>query len=243
MKLEVKIDAKRLQEMAKKANKTIEQNLPKISSKGASSYADNAAMFVPPKVNGTFKKTIPNKLYKRQIKDIRKTLEKLRKFKSKAKKNKNEKAIKKANAIHTKIINYVDALSAGYKYMIRGVKNFKPKTFYFKTKQIANKYKKITTRGLLKVMFGANLLKFNNIPKSIQTLLDKSPDLKKFVSVLNPILKQNKEKQSTMTLTNKAGNISDSLTHIAMDKGKRFALGTMKVQAQLLVKKVCEQFK
>ena len=127
-------------------------------------------------------------------------------------------------------------LHKGYKFAIKGRKNFKAKTFFFKAENIAKKYTRILNRGLLKVMFGAGLLRFNEIPKSIKRLLDKSPNLQKLIARLNPVFRQDRKNQSEMKLTNQAGNVSDSLTNYAMKQGKYHAKKEIKTQAMNIVK-------
>lgn len=236
MNLTVNVNTQKLQQQIKKAEQEINKNLPVITAKGANAFADNAMKYVPPKIGGAFSKTIPAKAYKRQIIDLRKQLEKLQRYKGKAKRNKNEKAVKKAQLFQQKIIKYADALSAGYKFAIKGVQNFHKKTFFYKTKQMAKKFTRIANRGLMKIMFGAGLYTLNEVPKSIGKLLDKSPNLKKFINQLNPIKQMNKMDESKLTMENKAGNISQSLTNIAMRQGKYKAKKQIIKQAKNIVK-------
>ena len=236
MKLTVNVNTQKLQQQIKKAQQEINKNLPVITAKGANAFADNAMKYVPPKIGGTFSKTIPSKAYKRQIVNIRKELERLQKIRGKAKRKKDEKTIKKSRLFQQKIIKYADALNAGYKYAIRGVQNFKKKTFFYKTSQIAKKFTRIANRGLMKIMFGAGLYTLNEVPKSIGRLLEKSPNLKKFVNQLNPIHQMNKKDESKLTMENKAGNISESLANIAMRQGRNKARKQIIKQAKDIVR-------
>jgi len=124
--------------------------------------------------------------------------------------------------------------------MIHGVKNFHKQTFYYKSKQEAKKYEQIANRGLMKVMFGASLTTHNFVPKTIQKLLDKSPNLKKFAPSLNPIVQRNSEDESTMQIQNRAGNLSEKFINGALENGRYYAIATMKKQAELCVKKVVQ---
>lgn len=233
MKLDVKVDLKLLDKKVEQANKAIQDNLPKITSKGATSYADNAQKYMPPKIGGAWSKTIPNKMYNRKISSIKDIFEKI--------KNKS----KPTGDVKGKNHDFLSMLGQKLrrdkiKFYVKG--RLKNKTHYWfaKTKSAARKFTRIFNRGLIKVMFGANLAQ--NKPKSIEKLLDKSPNLNKFAVSLNPINRLNKAKESTITVTNKANDITDSLSATALKIGAAYARGTIKQQSQNVVHDVVKQW-
>lgn len=232
MKLDAKVDLKVLDKKVEQANKAIADNLPKIIAKGATSYADNAQKYMPPKIGGTWSKTIPNKMYNRPITSIKDIFDRIN--------SKGGKTTGKG-----KNHDFLSMLGQKFrrdkiKFYVKG--RLKNKTHYWfaKTKSAARKFTRIFNRGLLKVMFGANLAE--NKPKSIEKLLEKSPNLAKFATSLNPINKINKDKIATITVTNQANDITNNLSSIALRIGAKYARGTIKQQAQNVVYDVVKKW-
>lgn len=232
MKLDVKVELKGLDKKIEQANKAIQDNLPVIIGKGATSYADNAAKHMYPKVNGTWSKTIPNKMYNRPITSIKDVFEKID---SKGGKNSGKGKNHDFLSMLGKAMK-----NEKIKFYVKG--RLKNKVHYWlaKTKSAARKFTRIFNRGLLKVMFGANLAE--NMPKSIQKLLDKSPNLSKFALSLNPVRKINKDKESTITVGNQANDMSNSISARALQVGAAYARGTIKQQAQNVVYDVVKKW-
>lgn len=225
MNIDIKVNTQSLNRKIQQANQAIQKNLPTIVSRGATSYADNAAKHMYPKVNGTWSKNIPNKMYNRKITSIKDIFEKI---KSKGGKTTgNGKNHDYLSMLGKKL--KTDKL----KFIVKGRLKNKVHYWFTKTKSAAKRYTRIFNRGLLKVMFGANLAQ--NMPKSIQKLLDKSTNLKKIVAIANPITRINRDKQSTITVTNKANDINSSISTTALQIGTKYAKGTIKQQAKNVV--------
>lgn len=165
MSVEVTVDDKIFRQKMEQYKKTVGQALPQITNKGGNKYAEWSMMYVPPKNNGSWSKRINAKAYKRPILYIPQLI---KDTKSKAMiailrrqlQNKNKYAVKKQPY------------------------NSKIKWFFGKTKNELRKYTQILNRGLLKVMFGANLYKVGiPIPNAILNILNKSPNLRKYVNM------------------------------------------------------------
>ncbi len=233
MKLDVNVELKGLNKKIEQANKAIQDNLPVIIGKGATSYADNAQKYIPPKIGGGWSKSIPNKMYDRKISSIMDIIEKI--------KSKPKPTAKTEGKNHDFLSMIGKALKRQkMKFYIKGRLKNEKHYWFAKTKSAARKFTRIFNRGLLKVMFGANLAE--NMPKSIQKLIQKSPNLAKFATSLNPIKKINKDKEATITVTNKANDITDSLSATALQVGAKYARGTIKQQAQNVVYDVVKKW-
>lgn len=233
MKLDVTVDTKALNKKIEQANKAIQDNLPVIIGKGATSYADNAQKYIPPKINGTWSKSIPNKMYNRNVSAIKDIFQNI-KNKSSSKSTGKGKNHDFLSMLGKKLKN------ENMKFYVRGRLKNKIHYWFAKTKSAARKYTRIFNRGLLKVMFGANLAQ--NKPKSIEKLIQKSPNLAKYAMTLNPVNKLNKEKQASITITNKANDITNSLSSMALRIGAKYAKGTIKQQAQNVVYDVVKKW-
>lgn len=221
MKIETKVDLSTLQKQVAQANKQIEKDLPKITAKGATSYADNALKYVPPKKQGGWSKTIAKKDYTRPIYTIGELLQ--------------------GHKVRKKFIPlFIEMVKKGMKYAVEGRLHGKQHYWFAKTKGEAKRFTRIFNRGLLKVGFGANLAQ--DMPKSIEKLLLNSPNLKKLAITVNPVERSKKDKESTIQVINRADGLSDQLTSTALKTGASFAKGTIKKQAQITVHQVIKKW-
>lgn len=227
MKLEVTVDTSKLKQQVEKANKQIEKNLPMIVGKGALKYSATSAKLVPPNRNSNI---IPAKFYKRPV---HKLIDLLRD------KNNEKKKPKKL---------WAELVKQGYRYVVEGQnKKRRRKLFYYKIASLAKKAAVIVNRGLLRVMYGGNLNVNGESPKTIQKLMDKSPNLKKLVLMLNPIKKQDRDKESLISIGNASDVLQSGLSTSWANKAKRQgvyqAKRQIKNQATKVVQKVIENWK
>ena len=238
MKINVKIDTSQLDYLVDQANKQINRKLPQITIQGAKSFADNAAKMIPPKKNGQFSKTISANQYKRKIHQI---VPILRKF-PKSKKTEQKKS-------HNKFIqSLLDNIKEKNIFYVLGYSKGKSKYWFGKRKSDLRKYERILTRGLWKIMFGLNLSKFSAIPKSIQSLIAKSPIISGWKG-LNPIQTVKSHDKYNIKMENlinieeaKKFNNGSNLQRIAVQVGTKYCLGTMRQQAMNVVYDLLKRF-
>ena len=138
--------------------KELQKGLGNILKSVASEYADKASKYVPPRINGAWKKTIPTKLYKRGVYPLSALIKK-------DKRNAKE---------------FGEKLKEGFRFLIVGRLHGKPHRWYAKTLRNTAQYRRIYNRGLFKAMFGANLASIGAVmPDVFGKLLSKSPNLLK----------------------------------------------------------------
>lgn len=226
MKLEVTVDTSKLKQQVDKANKQIEKNLPMIVGKGALKYSATSAKLVPPNRNSNI---IPAKFYKRPV---YKLIDLLRD------KNNEKKKPKKL---------WAELVKQGYRYVVEGQnKKRRRKLFYYKVASLAKKAAVIVNRGLLRVMYGGNLNVNGESPKTIKKLMDKSPNLKRLVLMLNPISKLDKDKESKITIGNASEVLQSGLSTNWAVRAKKEATyqakREIKNQSTKVVQKVIENW-
>ena len=152
-----------VQQKIKQAQKAIQKISPDVLSKAMVNYSEVASRNMPPPVKGTKGRSIPAKLYKRQVLSIDQMYKKT-----------NSPRIKNF-LIHQKIKGFKFAV---WVYFNRG-KN-KRLQFGKSERELKSKYGRIKYRGLFKWLWGANFSQIGQTtPTMFSRLLQKSPDLAK----------------------------------------------------------------
>lgn len=185
MSVEVVIKNKdAIAKLIQKVRVQLKNLIPPVLGNSIVKFAETGSKFVPPKVAGQWKKTIPAKMYKRPIFYIPSLLKKDRR---------NQK-------------QYVEKLRQGYKFVVIGYRNKKRYRWYATTLRNAKKYTRIKYRGLMKYLFGANIASLNQgVPSIFSNLLAKSPDMSN-VKSLNKVKLQSK-------ITNNEVNAESSISN------------------------------
>ena len=224
-----------LAEQAKKLEKKYKENISDVLGKMASAYAAKALEYVPPgmtsKKQRASGKKIDKKLYKRTYTYLPNAI-----------KNKKNPVLKSdLDYLHKKyfyrlLSNRKLKASHGVQYRSKGNTVF---GYYFKTLRALKKWIKIKNRGLLKVLFGANLTSIRQvIPKVIENLMNKSKNL------WDPkIVKLNELKyldnNQTLKISNKFNDTlpDKSFYSIAVRQGQKQAKKVLKKQMKKITEK------
>lgn len=184
------IDSSLVQYKLKQAQQAVKKISPNVLSKGIVTYAENASRQMPPPVKGTRSRTIPAKLYKRQVLSIDEMYKK------------TDKPNVKRFLVHKKI--------QGFKYCVWVYKDrgrHKRLQFAKTERELKSKWGRIKYRGLYKWLWGANLSKIGEAtPTMFSRLLQKSPDLAK-KSNLATMYKTQKENETEIVAEYNADGI------------------------------------
>lgn len=203
------------------AVKAVQKAAPDSLKKGFVTYAEVAARQMPPPKQGKKSRSIPAKLYKRQILSIDEMYKKT-----------TEKRFKNA-LIHKKI--------QGFKYAVAVYeKRGKKKTLYFgKTeRELKAKYGRIRFRGLYKWLWGAGLQSLGVKSTMFDNLLKKSPDMAKKRNLAAVFMNTAKEQTQIV-----AHYQAQGIDYFA-NKGKRDAKSAMlRKMKKLLQSRVNEEIK
>lgn len=181
------VDFSGLEKKIAKIKDSFKRHSKKILSEATLKGAESASKFVPPKNGNSWSRSIPAKLYKRPVFPLSIMI----------KKDKRNKAL------------YKEKLDQGFRFVVSKTSGKKRSKFFAKTlRQAKSRYSRIKYRGLLKVMYGINLIQVGKQSALFSKLLSKSPDLAR-VRHLNTIIYSNPKKDAySMTNSNKAWEIN-----------------------------------
>lgn len=228
-----------LPEKTKEYQQEIRQKMPGILAKMAVTYGAKALEYAPPgmtnKKAGTSGKKIAKKFYERNWiylpDEVKKPNNKLSKFDLQMMNKKYFYRLESAREL------------SGASSKSRQVKRRKGTVYfyYFKTLRPLKHWIKIQNRGLLKVMFGLNLESIKQaIPGAIKSLLNKSKNLAKLVS-LNRFTQTQNGLESGLKIENLAFTdlCSQNLQNIVNKNAEKYAEKTAKKE----LKKIADEEK
>ena len=198
----------------KRYEKQLRSGLGNVLKKVASEYADKASKYVPPRVNGQWKKSIPTKLYKRGVYPL--------------------SALVKKDKTNAK--EYGAKLRQGYRFVVIGKLQGKAHRWYAKSLRNTAKYRRIHNRGLFKAMFGLNLGAIGaGVPQIFKSLVSKSPNLARHTQ-LNKVSLQTGEVAKVKIGNTVFGN--DSFAREAIYQGDKAGKRVLKKQFQEFNKRI-----
>lgn len=176
-----------------------------IVRKSAVSYADGAARYVPPMVNGQWSRSIPAKLYKRKIYDL--------------------PSIIKVDTRNRKLFSA--KLKEGYRFVVKGKLKGESHFWFATTLRKAATYTRIYNRGMFKFLFGGNLGSIGEeVPTFFQKLLKKSPNLAKHLDKNRFTLKSEQDSEG-IKIGNDAWD-NEAFARESIYRGEAKAKKTMK---------------
>ena len=196
----VKVDTSKLKEKLKKAHEENKRKIKGVLQNSMVKAVQAVSKFVPPKKDKMWIKIIPLQMYKRPVFNILSLLKTPKKLKPASLRNILRERFEK-----------------GDRYFARKDSYIKKKLFFGKNKrQMETKYKRIKYRGLVKMMFGLQLIKQGVKNGFFERMLNKSKDLAK-LSNLNDLNYNQSNDNYRLENTNKAIP-SESLIGITKQK-------------------------
>lgn len=163
----VEVNTSDLEAKLKKAKDNIRRNVKPALNNSMIKAVQAVSKFVPPKKDDIWIKTIPLQMYKRPIFNILSFV--------KTKKKLYPASLR--NILRQRF-------EAGDRYFARKDSYIKKRLFFGKNKrQMETKYKRIKYRGLVKIMFGLNLILQGVKNGFFERMLQKSKDLAKLVNL------------------------------------------------------------
>lgn len=212
------IDDSCIQYKIQRVKKAVQNSAPEALKKGFVTYAEVASRQMPPPKEGKKSRSIPAKLYKRNILPISRAIKT-------DKKNKKQLTAK---------------IRQGYRFVVYGYikRGKRPFRWYATTLRGAKKFQRIKYRGLYKWLWGAGLQTLGEKSTMFDNLLKKSPDMAKKRNLAAILMK------STIDETKiEANYIAEGIDYFA-NKGKKDAKSAMlRKMKKLLVSKVTEELK
>lgn len=183
----VEVNTSDLEAKLKKAKDNIKRNVKPALNNSMIKAVQAVSKFVPPQKNKDWIKVIPLQMYKRPIFNILTFL-------------KTKKKLRPASLRN--ILR--QRFNRGDKYFAKKDSYIKPMLFFGKNKrEMERKYKRIKYRGLVKMMFGLQLIKNGTKSGFFERMLNKSKDIAK-LSNLNELSYNETHDTYRLENTNKA---------------------------------------
>lgn len=199
------VDTRSLEEGMKRFEAEAKAEAKRILKKASVAYGEGAVRYVPPRVNGSWSRSIPAKLYKRHF------IIPLSKY-------------VRSDKTNSKLFG--EKLREGYRFGVKGQLHGKTHWWFATTLRKTVQYTRIFNRGLFKFLFGANFASIGEqTPPIFQKLLAKSPNLGKHKSLHIIELKTQGDDEGIRIVNNAFGN--DAFARESRYRGDKAAQKTM----------------